>query len=168
VPRLFVAVYPPNEVITELAALPRDDAPGVRWVPIEQLHVTIRFFGNAEVADATRALAPIAESLAPAPVELGPRVSRLGREVLCVPATGLDEVAAAVRDGTEAIGEPLGPRPFHGHVTLARLRRRAACGLAGARIDARFVVDELHLVESSTRSSGAVHTRVQTWRLAAD
>jgi 2'-5' RNA ligase len=166
VPRLFVAVYPPDEVIDALATLPHDDAPGVRWVPREQLHVTVRFFGEAAIDDAVRALESVAGSLAPADVELGPRVSRLGRNVVCVPATGLDAIAVAVRDATADLGEPVDPRPFRGHVTLARLRHRGACGLTGHAFRARFEADELHLVESVTRSAGAEHTRVRTWRLA--
>ncbi len=30
-PRLFVAVWPPDEILDEIAALPRADEPGVRW-----------------------------------------------------------------------------------------------------------------------------------------
>jgi 2'-5' RNA ligase len=158
-------VYPPADVIDALAALPRKDDPDVRWVPVDQLHVTVRFFGTAEVAAASHALDAVARRQAPTEVELGPRVSRLGRNVVCVPATGLDEVADAVRVATADIGEPVDPRPFRGHVTLARLRHRAACGLSGAAFRATFVADELQLVESKTRSTGAEHTRVRSWPL---
>jgi 2'-5' RNA ligase len=166
VPRLFVAAYPPPDVLDAVTALPRDDEPGVRWVPSDQLHVTVRFFGEADIDDASQALESVASTLPPADVELGPRVSRLGRNVVCLPAKGLDVLARAVSETTAAIGEPVDPRPFRGHLTLARLRQRAACGLAGRAFRARFVVDELHLVESVTRSEGAEHTRRQTWRLA--
>jgi 2'-5' RNA ligase len=137
-------------------------------VPTDQLHVTVRFFGEADIDEASRALEPVARDLPPATVELGPRVSRLGRNVVCLPVTGLDRVAAAVRDATTGIGEPPDPRPFRGHLTLARLRNRAACGLAGRPFRTEFVADALHLVESVTRSSGAVHRRVARWPLGAD
>lgn len=164
-PRLFVAVYPSPSVVAALAALPRPPEPDVRWVPIDQLHVTLRFFGEADVEPAKERLAESARSWSSAHVTLGPRVSRLGRDVVCVPATGLDELAAAVADATAEIGAPPDPRPFRGHVTLARLRRRAACGLTGASFAAEFVASELTLVRSETRPEGARHTPVASFSL---
>lgn len=165
--RLFVGVYPPSSVIEALRALPRADAPGVRWVPPEQLHVTIRFIGNAEVDEVAPPLDRLAPSLRRAAVDLGPQVSRLGRNVVCVPARGLDELAGAVIEATAGLGEPPDPRPFRGHLTLGRLRRRAACGLTGAPFHATFEVDRLHLVQSVTRAEGAEHTVLRSWELAA-
>ena len=45
--RLFVAVWPPEEVVAELTALPRKDGRGVRFVAPENWHVTLRFLGQA-------------------------------------------------------------------------------------------------------------------------
>ena len=36
--RLFVAVWPPDDVVAELAALPRPDQPGLRWTTPDQWH----------------------------------------------------------------------------------------------------------------------------------
>jgi 2'-5' RNA ligase len=65
--------------------------------------------------------------------------------------------AAARREGepTAAVGEPVDPRPFAGHLTIARLRRRGACRIAGALVSARFPVDEVHLVRSELDPGGA-------------
>jgi 2'-5' RNA ligase len=167
VARLFIGVYPPPSVVDAMRALPRPDEPGVRWVPPEQLHVTIRFIGNAEVHDVAAVLDRLAPSLQPASVDLGPHVGRLGRNVVCVPARGLEALAGRVVDATAALGQPPDPRPFHGHVTLARLRRRAACGLTGAPFHATFAADRVHLVQSITRSEGADHTVVRSWDLTA-
>ena len=87
---------------------------------------------------------------------LGPRVSRLGRDVVCLPVTGLDELAAAVAAASDGLGEPPG-RPFVGHLTLARLRQRAACGLTGTPVDLVVPVDEVVLVRSTLGPQGAVH-----------
>jgi len=167
VPRLFVAVYPPPDVVETLAALPRGASEGVRWVPPDQYHVTIRFLGDAETEPVIAALDQVVPTLSRSAVVLGPQVSRLGRNVVCVPATGLEVMAGAIAGATAHFGIPPDPRPFRGHVTLARLRRRAACGLAGTAFDATFEAGGVHLVESITRSGGAEHSLVCSWQLSA-
>ena len=57
--RLFVAVDLPEETRKEVGRL-REPLPGARWVPTDQLHLTLRFIG--EVSDAT--LAAVREGLA--------------------------------------------------------------------------------------------------------
>jgi 2'-5' RNA ligase len=166
VPRLFVAVRPPAAVLDRLHALERADQPGVRWVPPAQWHVTLRFLGEADLDAAVAAVRGLGAHLddvdRPVAVELGPRVSRLGRSVVCLPAHGLDALAAAVAAATAGIGEPPDPRPYAGHLTLARLRGRAACGIAGEPFSARFEVGEVELVRSTLASTGATHEVVAT------
>ncbi len=59
--RLFVAVWPPPEVVAVLASLDRPVVDGVRWTTQEQWHVTIRFLGSVESAEAAiAALATLA------------------------------------------------------------------------------------------------------------
>jgi RNA 2',3'-cyclic 3'-phosphodiesterase len=157
--RLFVAVWPPERTRSDLANLPHPDEPGVHWEPVERLHITLRFLGATEPGPVATALAGLADDLAgPVEAALGPAVSRLGRSVICVPVTGLDALAAAVVRRTMHLGEPPDPRPFAGHVTLARLRHRAACGVAGHRFTARFDVHEVALV-ASERSEGSLRYR---------
>lgn len=159
--RLFVAVRPPPEVLDVVATLPRPDEAGARWVPPAQWHITLRFFGDADPDEAADVLRRVPGALGAAAdgieAVLGPAVSRLGRSVVCIPVAGLDGLAAAVRDATATIGEPVDPRPFAGHLTLARLRGRGSCGLAGTRVSARFAVREVELVASTLGSAGAVH-----------
>lgn len=148
-----------------LAALARPPSPGVRWVPPEQWHVTVRFLGAAdphEVGDALRRA-----SLPAATATLGPAVSRLGRGVVVVPVAGLDALGDAVSSATAELGRPPDPRPFRGHLTLARLRGRAACGVAGAPVRASFVVGELLVVSSRTGSEGASYLVVERVPLPA-
>lgn len=144
--RLFVAAWPPAAVLDAIEALPRPDEPGVRWIARERWHVTLRFLGECEVEAAEEALAGVVA--APAVAVVGPAVSRLGRDVVCLPVGGLDPVVAAVRSATEAVGRPPDPRPFAGHLTLARLRGRAACGVTGTAFQASFPVAEIALVVS--------------------
>lgn len=124
----------------------------MRWTARSQWHVTLRFLGEAEVEPAVAALGTVDAS--PARAEVGPVVSRLGRSVVCLPVAGLDGVAAAVRKATASVGEPPDPRPFAGHITLARLRRRAACGVTGTRFSATFGVGEVELVRSTLTADG--------------
>lgn len=148
VARLFLAVWPPAAVVDRLRTLPRPEQPGVRWVAPERWHVTLRFLGAADPADVDACLA--GRELPPAEASLGPAVSRLGRSVVVVPVGGLDRLADAVCTATATIGRPPDPRPFAGHLTLARLKHRAACGVAGTPVRASFRVKEVALVESAT------------------
>lgn len=159
--RLFVAVWPPAEVVDALCELPRPAEPGVRWVAPEAWHVTLTFLGEADGGDVAAALdgarLPAAEAV------LGPQVSRLGRSVLVVPVGGLDELAAAVAAATEGLGSFSDPRPFVGHLTLARLRGRPACGVAGTAFRSTFVVEQVALVASAITSDGATYTTLGEW-----
>src|SRR5262245_39287830 len=120
--RLFVAVWPPEDVAEALRALGRKDRRQVRFVPPENWHVTLRFLGEAE-PDAVGAA--LDDALLPAArARLGPAVDLLAERALVVPVQGLDELAAAVAEATAALGDPP-RRRFVGHLTVARLGRRA-------------------------------------------
>lgn len=154
--RLFVAVTPPDEVLDAIAGLPRPDEPGVRWTTRPSWHVTLRFLGND--VDEDEALAAVDALVAPPAVaELGPAVSRLGRNVVCLPVAGLDALAATVREATADVGDPPEARRFAGHLTLARLKHRAACGVAGTAFQARFDVQAVELVRSILGQSGPTY-----------
>lgn len=158
VARLFVAAWPSPEILDLVATLPRPHERGVRWTRRDQWHVTLRFLGNAAVDEAADALARLDAPACTAVV--GPQVARLGRFVVVVPVAGLDELAAAVSDVTAEVGEPPDPRPFAGHLTVARLRNRAACGLTGTPITGSFPVTEVHLVRSDNGPDGSHYETV--------
>lgn len=146
----------------------------MRWASRDQWHVTLRFLGEVEdpslVDEALRQT-----ELAAGEATLGPKVERLGRQVLCIPVEGLDALAAAVVGATATLGQPPEDRPFRGHLTLARVvgagRRggRKARGqrtirdhrLVGAPFDARWSVDEVVVVRSHLGSSGARYEDLQ-------
>jgi 2'-5' RNA ligase len=166
--RLFVAVVPPDAVLDRVAALPRPETDGLRWTSREQWHVTLRFLGRVEDAgEVSAALARAA--LRPCAARLGPELSRFGRRVLHIPASGLDEVAAAVHAATQAIGRPPEDRPFTAHLTLARARSRRGVdlrALTGARFDAEWPVEEIRLVESRLHPHGARYDVVERFPLS--
>ena len=146
--RLFVAAWLPPDVVDLIAALPRPDVPGLRWTTEDQWHVTLRFLGDADLEETTAACERI--SALATTVSLGPATGRFGRRILHVPTSGLDEVAAATVAATASIGDPPDPRPFHGHVTLARSRRGDTDlrPLTRTPIAATWVAEELTLVRS--------------------
>ena len=148
--RLFVAVWPPDEVVATLAGLPRPQVTGLRWTTPDQWHVTLRFLGEADPDEVTRALAG-ARRTGEAVVGLGPVTGRFGGRVLHVPARGLEDVAASVVTATGSLGEPPPDRPFAGHVTLARARDRRGVDLrplTGVPIQATWTAGEVALVAS--------------------
>ena len=49
--RLFVALIPPDDVLDQLLELERG-LPGTRWLPAENLHLTLRFIGEVDGAQA--------------------------------------------------------------------------------------------------------------------
>ena len=157
--RLFVAVWPPAEVMAVVEGLPRPDHPAVRWTTPDQWHVTLRFLGEVaadQVPGLTAALRAVGEQHAAREVDLGPRTTRLGKGPLVVPVGGLDDVAAAVIEATRDIGAPPGSRPFTGHLTLGRGRGRrpVPAALAGDELVARWSVTELCLVCSRPGAAG--------------
>ena len=159
--RLFVAVWPPSDVTDALAALPREDRPGVRYVAPESWHVTLRFLGRAEPDEALAALAGL--ELPPAVAHVGPAVGRITKGVLAVPVGGLDELAAAVSAHTAAVGD-LPATKFAGHLTVARLKQGTPTPpLLGAPVDTEFAVREIALVESHLDHRGARYETLASW-----
>jgi RNA 2',3'-cyclic 3'-phosphodiesterase len=159
--RLFVAVWPPDDVVAELTALPRKDQRGVRFVDPDRWHITLRFLGDTDpdvVCDALDDLAP-----APTTVRLGPAVDVLAERALIVPAHGLDDPARDVAERTNHLGDPPRKR-FVGHLTLARLKPRAAMPrVLGARVDESFELSEVALVQSRLHPDGARYETVASW-----
>ncbi len=159
--RLFIAVWPPEEVVADLMALRRKDQRGVRFLPPENWHVTLRFLGEAHVDEVADALDRT--RLEACTARLGPGVDALGERSLVLPVAGVDELAAAVADTTATIGEPPRKR-FVGHLTLAKVRPRAPMpDLLGALAQMSFDVEEIALVASTLRPEGARYDTVGTW-----
>jgi len=160
--RLFVCLWPPGHVREALEALHRKDQIGARFVPPENWHVTLRFVGEEDPNDVAAALS--SARFASTVVRLGPAVDIGGERTLFVPVSGADELAAAVVQSTCDLGDqPIRPR-FLGHVTIARLKKRANVPRAlGELIDVSWTPDEVALVESTLRRDGARYDTLATW-----
>lgn len=168
--RLFVAVWPPPPVVDRLRALDRPPLSGVRWTTEQQWHVTLRFLGDVadgEVEGVKGGLAGL-HALAAAPAVTavaGPAVSRLGQWVLCVPVSGLEQLAVAVERVTAAHGEPAGARPYRGHLTLARIKPGGRRPAVGMPFSASWPVEDVTLVASTLHPAGARYQVISRVRL---
>lgn len=154
-----------------LAAMPRPDDAALRWTTPDQWHATLRFFGSVEEGAARKALDRI-DLAAVGTVEavLGPATGRFGDRIVHVPVSGLTELARAVVDATADIGEPPEPRPFRGHLTLARSRRRRVDlrPFTGLALAGRWPVRDLTLVVSHPHPRGARYEVIATRSLTSD
>lgn len=160
--RLFIAVRPPDDVVEVLRALPRKDQRGVRFVPPDRWHVTLRFLEDADPDAVIEAIGRTALPSATACV--GPSIDLLGTHSVVAPMDGLQELAGVVTAATAGLGDTDDRRSFVGHLTLARVRRGAVVRkIVGMDCRCEFDVDEVELVESRLRPDGARHTVLATW-----
>ncbi|HVZ66372.1 MAG TPA: RNA 2',3'-cyclic phosphodiesterase [Lacunisphaera sp.] len=126
--RLFVALIPPATVRAELAALalPLD---GVRWVPEDNLHLTLRFIGDADADKQAR----LEDALARVHVEpfilpvggVGLFPTRGPAKVLWAGTanghTRLYQLRKQVDEALLSVDMTLDVHSFHPHFTLGRL-----------------------------------------------
>jgi 2'-5' RNA ligase len=198
--RLFVAAWLGEAARAEAAGLvdrlriQAPDAP-VRWVPPENMHVTLRFLGDVDgdrVDDLVRGLSRVLDGAASFAYRLagvgtfpGPGSLRSGRAPRVL-WTGLDTgarelaaLASRVERAALAAGvvDAIDDRPFAAHVTLGRVRggrpgSRDLDRLVGLLGETTFLggthsLGEVTLAESRLESRGAIYRRVVRFPLAS-
>lgn len=134
--RLFVGIRPAMATVSQLgevaeALARRATTAGVpiRWVPPTSYHVTLKFLGWARpalvpaIVDAIRAAAAVPPFVFTT-ARLGAFPSRDRASVVWAGADSPQaaSLAGALDAGCAALGFAPERRPFHGHVTLGRLR----------------------------------------------
>ncbi len=160
--RLFVAIWPPEDLLERFADIERPKDQGVKWVPPENLHITLRFLGDADIDEVSDRLDQVL--LPAATAVLGPAFDLLGERSLITPVAGIDDLAAVVQQAVRGLGTERERRRFRGHITVARLARKARPHRsAGRPFDASFDVDEVALVASTLTDAGAVYETVGAW-----
>jgi 2'-5' RNA ligase len=134
-PRLFVAVTPPDDARIHLARAlsPLRGSPGEpRWVPTARWHLTLLYLGTVaeeRTAGLRTALAAVVEG-SPA---MNLRISGAGRfgagrrpqvfwAGLAGDVPGLTRLADGLRDEAARLGHPVDDRPFRAHLTVGRWR----------------------------------------------
>jgi 2'-5' RNA ligase len=126
--RLFAAIALPDDIADRLLPLMKG-VPGARWRPRENLHLTLRFFGEvpeptADEIDA--ALADVADATAPFELRLKAAGAFGGADphalFIGVSESGaLRKLAADCERAARRSGLKPEPRKFTPHVTLASL-----------------------------------------------
>ena len=162
-------------------------SPGpARPVPVGNFHITLRFAGEVGQPVAERLLAALdrAEKPPPFSARLGglgafPKPSRatvawLGAEE---GRKGLERLAAIAEEAAREAGLPPEERPFHPHVTLARIRppadlraagavgRDEPAGSAKARLGVKMTVREMALYRSFLGGKPARYEILETFPL---
>src|SRR5579871_4609423 len=126
--RLFVGLALPQSLKDRLAPL-MSGLPGARWVPPENLHLTLRFVGEVDEREAAlldEALTTVERS----PFELqvagcGIFAQRRGPEAVWIGVTStppLVDLQAAVERAAVRAGLAPEEKRFRPHITLARLK----------------------------------------------
>jgi len=187
--RVFVAIHPPRELVDRLAALIQDlrrtfSHASFRWVKPEQLHLTIQFPGSVSKASLNaweeavveavgrhRAFTLTVEGFGCFPTVPRARVlwAGLGGE------TGeLQRLKVSLDTSLKRLGYQVEPRPFHPHLTLARIQSQGEVN----RLELRRLMDPGHrerfgqwrigsveLMQSVLGREGAVYYRLQSFQL---
>ena len=174
--RLFVALRPP-QVIRDLLIDAMDDSPDLRWVPDDNLHLTLRFIGEVErpmAEDVAAALDGIRSppfSLALAGVGQFAQRNRGSLWAGVIPRDPVAALAAKIERACVSAGLEPEHRAFHPHITLARWNGSAAqlvksflqrnAGLASPP----FAVESFTLFESHLSRHGPHYEAIADYAL---
>lgn len=151
--------------------------PPVNWVRPESIHLTMKFLGYVEpsrISQLLLALEPVGTaqhgfSMEVQGVGVFPHIKH--PKILWVGITGqtqaLQELVLEIEAALEPLGFPPEEKPYHPHLTLARIKRdNALVGsalLENAVLEREqhfgtFTVDRLTLFQSDLDSTGATYT----------
>jgi 2'-5' RNA ligase len=167
--RLFVALALPDDVRARLAAM-ANGIPNARWVALESLHLSLRFIGEVDGAQARDADAALARISAPAFTLTLAGVDRFGTGdktrslwVGVEDRAELTRLQGKVERALQSAGLAPEGRKFKAHVTLARFKGNPGAKLhdylAGHALyrSAPFDVREFVLFSSFLSRTGAIY-----------
>jgi len=180
--RAFLALSLPEEArraAGEVLRRLRENTGGsdVKWVDAANLHVTLRFFGDLDPAELTRAReltlawAGAFDPLPTAWAELGAFPNPRRPQVIWL---GLKDETGRIRAFAQEVEHRLvragfgrADKPFRAHVTLGRVRRerrivweRTTDGLTTPAFD--FSIQRLVLMKSTLMPAGPIYTPLET------
>jgi RNA 2',3'-cyclic 3'-phosphodiesterase len=187
--RLFVALEIPEAVRENLAAIRENFfsiGSKLRWVPPENLHVTLKFIGSVPAEK----LEAIIEALRRVRVDKSVKLnfSGMGGSAAGVywaaiePCPALEKLAADIDRCLEPIGIAKEDRAFHPHVTVARFKDRGILkkinelthenavhgdGRSPKSDFGSMTATEFQLIESTTLPAGPIYSKVQSFPFAA-
>jgi RNA 2',3'-cyclic 3'-phosphodiesterase len=176
-PRLFTGIEIPAEKRAELARLRMPLPGGGRWAEPENFHLTLRFCGDIEKAQADELIDRLAGiSMDAFEIRLSSIGSFGGRDPHAIwagvePSAELDALARANEKTARAVGLPPEPRAFKPHVTLARLKYASPdevariLGRIGAYRSEPFFVGRFVLFSSRPKTGGGPYAVEETFPL---
>ncbi|MFZ0747782.1 MAG: RNA 2',3'-cyclic phosphodiesterase [Pyrinomonadaceae bacterium] len=183
--RTFIAIELTPEVRARVAqhiACLRRELPDVRasWSREDNLHLTLKFLGNVPVADIPKvsdAVASATNSVSSFELTFSdcgtfPSPGRPGVLWIGTQASGLQALHAALEQELIARGFARDSRPFHPHLTVARLRHsQSARDLAELHQSLGFApiglaVSEVVVFRSELLKQGAKHTAISRHKLS--
>lgn len=186
--RAFIAVELPAEIQAQLEGVAKRlraaRATAVRWVAVQNIHLTLKFLGDTDPADLTRLgelLTPIAGQFPPVELSVGglgsfpnnrqPRVIWVGVEI----PPQIKALQRSIEAAAEKIGCPREDRPFSPHLTLGRVQKSASReeiaqisqALAAIQVGelGRFQATSFTLFRSDLRPSGSIYTPLAHFEL---
>jgi 2'-5' RNA ligase len=166
--RLFTALSLPDTVAQTLLAI-QAGVPGARWQKREQLHLTLRFIGEVDGAEAAAIDDALASISAPGfTLELkgvGSFGSKLPRDLWAgvKPVEALNHLNRKIESALQRIGVAPDGRKFTPHVTIARLKGTGKGPVIDFLTDhalyasAPFAVENFVLYSSKLSSDGAIY-----------
>ena len=179
--RMFCAFELPEPVRVRISQHSQTVRDAVRdaaasWSRPENIHLTVKFFGNVEqvqVPAISAAAARVAKEFSPIQIEVGktgvfPRPSR--PQVLWIgiddPSGGLSKLQQQLEDEFARAGFAKEDRAFRPHLTIARIRKpHNAARLAQTHLETNFnavelTLEELILFRSELSSKGSKYTAI--------
>ena len=186
--RAFIAVELPLEirqtVCNTTSKLRNEIGALVRWVPIENMHLTLKFLGDVSppnvelLSQMLRAEMDLfncfdlrLNGLGSFPNLKRPRVIYIGIQA---PA-GLEALQRGIESASRRLGYGSEERGFSPHLTIGRVKQNVTAteqqtirrALAGTKIDALGTarVNSVELFKSDLRPTGSVYTRLYSARL---
>ncbi len=167
-PRLFLAVPVPgpvkHRINPEIRKL-RKSLPDweIQWVPPENLHITLVFFGGIKAEEIEKLKAEVATAVSgfpPLEIATG-KLSLKGRPLWLEIGQGnceLQSLAETLSDKLTLKGSLGEKRGFHAHLTLGRVRKRGRTKLPPFPETFSWKTNRLVLYESRLSPQGPTYT----------
>jgi RNA 2',3'-cyclic 3'-phosphodiesterase len=183
--RAFIAVEIPTEIQQKVYRETANFRKGVdflvRWVPIDNMHLTLKFLGDvspSSVEFLMQMLRNEAENVPCFNIQLTglgafpslrrPRVIFIGIQA---PAA-LDTLQRGIESASRRLGYESEERPYSAHLTLGRVKQNVGAAdqqkirrtLESTQVDLLVTarVDSVHLYKSELKPTGSVYTRLYT------
>ena len=186
--RAFIAVEIPVELrqaaCTAILPLQNGTGSSIRWVPMENMHLTLKFLGDVSPANIemlSQMLRAEADLFRCFDLQLGglgcfpnpkrPRVLYIGIQA---PAA-LEALQRGIESASRRLGYESEERGFSPHLTVGRVKQNVIAtqqqairrAIEETRIDSLGTarVDSVHLYKSDLRPTGSVYTRLYSAKL---